>query len=249
MRDLIELTDVEEPAWPLVAADLDASAVHVDVLPVDPEGARASLLQMQITARSRLGALVLNCGGLVLDSGWLRVYGSPGPGPLTGPPALREVPSLADVNGFPERFDPLWRPRDGGLVVGHDVLGGVFVLNGAEPRAPGRPGEPGEMVYFAPDSLRWEALETGYGPWLTWLLTGGMEQFYETLRWSGWRAESGALTGTQALSFTPFLWSAEARRDLAATRRRAVPLAELLGVQRHFCQELDSVDPGFLGDV
>jgi hypothetical protein len=248
MRDLIELTDVEAPAWPLLSADLAASEVHVDVLPVDPERARASLLQMQITARSRLGALVLNCGGLVLDSGWLRVYGSPGPGAPSGPPGLRGVPSLAAVNGFPEGFDPGWRPR-GALVVGHDVLGGVFALNGADPQVSGRPGEPGEMVYFAPDSLRWEALGAGYGPWLAWLLTGGMEQFYETLRWPGWRAESGALTGSQGISVAPFLWSAEAKRDLAATSRRAVPLAELLGVNRHFCQELDSVDPGFLGDV
>ncbi|MFD5076103.1 DUF2625 family protein [Streptomyces sp. NPDC058371] len=248
MRDLTELIDVEEPAWPLVSAELATGEVHVDLLPVDPERGRRALLQLQITARSWLGGIVLNCGGLVLDSGWLRVYGSPGDDGPGGLPGVVALPSLAEVNGFPGHFDPAWRPRDA-LVVAHDVLGGVFTVNGPDPQAAGRPGEPGEVVYFAPDSLRWDALGTGYGPWLAWLLTGGMDQFYETLRWPGWRAETGALSGTQGLSFVPFLWSADARRDLAATSRRAVPLAELLGVNRDFCQELDSVDPGFLGDI
>jgi hypothetical protein len=185
---------------------------------------------------------VLNCGGLVLDSGWLRIYGSPDADDPTG------LPGLAEVNGFPARFDPTWRPA-GGLVVGHDVLGGVFVLNGPDPEAQGRPGAPGEVVYFAPDSLRWDALGAGHGAWLSWLLGGGTEQFYDTLRWPGWRAESGALTGTQGLSVVPYLWSAEARRDLLSTSRRAVPLAELLGLHRDFVLELDSIDTGFLGSL
>jgi hypothetical protein len=242
MRDLTELTDVEEPAWPLLAQEFSTSTVSHDLLPVDPDRAHASLLQLQVTARSRLGAFVLNCGGLVLDSGWLRVYGSPDAGDPTG------MPGLAEVNGFPAAFDPAWRP-EGGLVVGHDVLGGVFVLNGPDPEAEGRPGGPGEVVYFAPDSLRWEALGAGHTAWLSWLLAGGTEQFYENLRWPGWRGESGALKGTQGISFFPYLWSAEARRDLPATSRRTVPMTELLDLHRDSGQKLDSVDPGFLGDV
>ncbi|KAB1987926.1 DUF2625 family protein [Streptomyces triticiradicis] len=251
MREPSELTDVEDPAWPLLSEALAASRVSMEVPPVDPVLGRASLHQLQITARSWLGGMVLNCGGVVLDSGWLRIYGSPaGEEPPTGiPGGSTDLPSLAEVNGFPERLDPDWRPRDGGLVVGHDVLGGVFALNGADPKSAGRPGHPGEVVYFAPDSLKWEALEVGHGAWLQWLLTEGTDTFYDTLRWPGWRAESGALTGTQGLSVVPFLWSAEARRDLQSTSRRAVPLAEILGLHRDFALKLDGVDPGFLGDV
>ncbi|MFC9849354.1 DUF2625 family protein [Streptomyces sp. NPDC060223] len=243
MRDLTELTDVEEPAWPLLSEKLSTtSSVSLEVLPVDPAQGRGTLLQLQVTARSWLGALVLNCGGVVLDSGWLRIYGSPGEETPSGPPGL------AEVNDFPARFDPAWRP-EGGLVIGHDVLGGVFVLNGPDPEAEGRPGRPGEMIYFAPDSLRWESLEVGYSTWLDWLLTGGMDQFYDTLRWPGWRGESGALTGTQGISVSPFLWSADARRDLTATTRRPAPLAELLDLHRSSALKLDSVDPGFFGEV
>ncbi|MCX4916662.1 DUF2625 family protein [Streptomyces sp. NPDC060011] len=250
MRELSELTDVEEPAWPLLAKALDASGVSMEVLPVDPALGRASLLQLQVTARSWLGGMVLNCGGVVLDSGWVRIYGSPAEDASAGlPGGSTDLPSLAEVNGFPERFDPAWRPQDGGLVVGHDVLGGVFVLNGADPESVGRPGHPGEIVYFAPDSLKWEALEVGHGAWLQWLLSEGTDQFYDTLRWPGWRAESGALTGSQGLSVVPFLWSAEARRDLMSTSRRPVPLAELLDLHREFGLKLDKIDPGFLGDL
>ncbi|MFF6993530.1 DUF2625 family protein [Streptomyces sp. NPDC008313] len=240
MRDLTELTDVDKPAWPLLAAEISESRVSMDTLPADPSVSRDTLLQLQITARSWLGAFVLNSGGLILDSGWLRIYGSPEPG--------SGMPSLAQVNALPARFDPLWRPG-AGLVVGHDVLGGAFVLNGPDAKAAGRPGEPGEVVYFAPDSLRWEALGAGHDAWLGWLLSTGTEQFYDNLRWPGWRGESGALTGTQGLSITPFLWSADARRDLNATSRRAAPLSEILDLHRDYAHRLDSVDPGFLGDL
>ncbi|MEU8984226.1 DUF2625 family protein [Streptomyces sp. NPDC048309] len=251
MRDLTELTDVAEPAWPRLSEALATSGVSMDVLPGDPAQGRSTLLQLQITARSWLGAMALNCGGVVLDSGWLRIYGSPGAaaGPSTGlPGAPPDLPSLAEVNGFPERFDPGWRPP-GGLVVGHDVLGGVFVLNGPEPRSVGRPGGPGEVVYFAPDSLRWEALEVGHAAWLNWLLEDGTDHFYDTLRWPGWRGQSGQLKASQGITFFPYLWSAEARRDLPAASRRVLPMAELLGLHRDFATELDSVDPGFLGNV
>ncbi|WP_240529838.1 DUF2625 family protein [Streptomyces mangrovisoli] len=67
---------------------------------------------------------------------------------------------MATVNRFPVGPDAARRP-DGGLVVAYDVLGGVFAVNNADPGAAGRPDGPGEMVYFAPDSLRWEALGAG----------------------------------------------------------------------------------------
>ena len=98
------------------------------------------------------------------------------------------MPSLAQINDFPTVFDPQWSPTSG-LIVGHDVLGGVFALNGHDPAAVDRPGVPGQMTYFAPDSLEWEAMEMGHSTWLTWLLSGRLEKFYESMRWPGWREE------------------------------------------------------------
>ncbi|MEU3838731.1 DUF2625 domain-containing protein [Streptomyces sp. NPDC028635] len=239
MRELSQLIDVEEPAWPELRETLDTSPVSVEVLPLDDDLGSASILQLQVTARSYLGAVALHCGGLLVDGGWLRVFGSPVSGAAHG------VPSLARVNRFPEAFDPVWRPETG-LVVAHDVLGGVFALNGAAPAGAGRPGE---VVYFAPDSLRWEALGVGHSTWLAWLVSGALDEFYADLRWSGWREEVRTLNGKQGLSLFPPLWSREARQDIAATSRRAVSMGELLGVARDSCRQFDGVDPGFLGAV
>ncbi|MGA5125605.1 DUF2625 family protein [Streptomyces pseudogriseolus] len=76
MREINDLINVGDPAWPLLAQELSGTHVPVEVLPVDTEIARVSLLQLQISARSTLGGIVLNCGGLLVDSGWLRIFGS-----------------------------------------------------------------------------------------------------------------------------------------------------------------------------
>ncbi|MFE5718072.1 DUF2625 family protein [Streptomyces erythrochromogenes] len=240
MREIDELINVGDPAWPLLLQELSDTNVPVEVLPVDAESGRACLRQLQVTARSSLGGIVLNCGGLLVDGGWLRVFGAPGDAGPEAPPAL------AEVNALPPAFDPQWRP-EAGLVLAHDVLGGVFALNGSDARRAGRPGDPGEVVYFAPDSLGWEALGAGRSAWLSWILSGGLRKFYGGLRWDGWPDEVAALSGRQGLWFFPPLWSAEARRDLPATSRRAVPMAELLGLSRDSALRLDGTDPGFLG--
>lgn len=240
MREVHELINVDDPAWPALLEELSGTGVPVEVLPGDGEAGRAALRQLQITARSNLGGIALNCGGLLVDSGWLRIFGSPAGSDAAG------LPGLAEVNAMPATFDPAWRPG-AGLVVAHDVLGGVFALNGADPRAAGRPGEPGEILYFAPDTLDWTALGAGHSAWLSWILAGGLEEFYEDLRWDGWRGEVSALTGRQGLSFYPPLWSAEARRNLPATSRRAAPMAEILALTHDTSLQLDGTDPGFLG--
>ncbi|MFJ5779550.1 DUF2625 family protein [Streptomyces sp. NPDC093094] len=241
MREIDELVHVEDPAWPELREMLSASPVPVRMLPADVDEGRRCLLQMQVTARSALGALALNTGGLLVDNGWVRVFGG---GSVTG----AGLPSLAQVNRFPADFDPLWRPTSG-LVVGHDVVGGVFALNGGDPAAMGRPGAPGQMTYFAPDTLEWEAMETGHSGWLSWLLSGGSKTFYDGLRWPGWQEETSALAFSQGISVYPFLWSKEAHADLAATSRQSVPMREVIGVSADFARQMGPSDPGFLGDV
>jgi hypothetical protein len=240
MRELSELTDVADPAWPELLAMFDACPAPLTVPPADPAESRRGLLQLQVTARSILGGIILNCGGLVFDDGWVRVYGG-------GSGRDDVLPSLAQVNGFPEVFDPEWRTP--GLVVGHDVLGGVFLLNGADPASEGRPGEPGQMVYFAPDSLEWEALGVGHSTWIRWLLSEDVSGFYSHLRWDGWREEAAAAGMSQGITVYPYLWSKEAHEDLGATTRRAVPMREILGVAADFARQFGPAEPGFLGAV
>jgi Protein of unknown function DUF2625 len=111
-----------------------------------------------------------------------------------------------------------------------------------------RPGGPGEVVYFAPDSLRWEPMEDGYGSWLTWMFSGTFGRFYEGLRWPGWEAEAAALHPRQGLSVIPFLWSEQAHQDRAATSRRPAAVQELLSLHHEFLRQVPG-DPGFLGSI
>jgi hypothetical protein len=240
MRPLNELVDVDDPAWPDLLQRFAAASVPVRHMHADGHRGHACLARLQVTARSTLGALALHCGGLLLDDGWLRVYGGAA---AESPGAL---PGLEAVNGCPHDDSAWWRP-EAGIIVAHDVLGGAFALNGIDPAAIGRPGEPGEMVYFAPDSLAWEALDIGHTDWLRWALAGGLAEFYAGMRWPSWRTEAQALDPSQGISVVPFLWSEQAQQDLAATSRRPVPLGEVVALNREAAGQLNGVDPGFLG--
>ncbi|ANZ41395.1 hypothetical protein BBK82_40985 [Lentzea guizhouensis] len=235
MRDIAELVDVDDPGWPVVAEAVPSSCV---VLPPDEAACRATLLQLQVTARSLLGAVVLNTGGMVLHHGWLRVYGGSG----------GALPGLGEVNGFPAVVDPAWAPV-GGLVLAHDVLGGVFALNGMDCAAFGRPGEPGQVVYFAPDSLEWETFDGGQGAWLMWMLDGGVERYYEGMFWPGWQAEVAGLGLRDGITTYPPLWSKEGLSDVAGTTRSAAPMSSQLAFNAHTCGQLGLADPGPLGTV
>lgn len=239
MRDITELVDVPNPSWPVLIDDLATSFSSVVVLPPDPERCRRTLHQLQVTARSPLGAITLNTGGILVHEGWLRVYGGSGGGP-TG------LPGMAEVNGFPDAVEESWSPP-AGLIVAHDVLGGVFALNGMEPEQHGRPGNPGGVVYFSPVSMSWQDMEMGHGQWLTWLLDGGAASHYYDVLWPTWRAEVAELGLRDGLSVFPFLWSQEAQQDMAATTRKPVPLEEILGLHGEFCTQLGLAEPGELG--
>jgi Protein of unknown function DUF2625 len=214
-RPLHELTNVGEPAWPELEGHLRTSGVPVEILPIEPEHAARELHRIQVTVRSYLGALAFHTGGLLIDHGWVRVLG----GGHTG------LPSLADANQLPA--DPV----DGvlaDLLVGHDVLGGQFAVNGPDPAAIGRPGGPGQVCYHAPDSMEWESLEMGHGEWLLWLSSPGrLAKFYQSLRWTDWQDDATDLPLDKGISIFPPLWSKEAHDDLDATNRRPASIYEL----------------------
>ncbi|MFG2378789.1 hypothetical protein ACGFY9_45990 [Streptomyces sp. NPDC048504] len=96
MRELGELINVGDPAWPPFLAELSDSDGPVEILPAD------------------------------MDTG-----GSPDDAAHEG------FPGLAEINEMPPKFDPAWQP-DAGLVVVHDVLGGVFARAPARGRSAGR---------------------------------------------------------------------------------------------------------------
>lgn len=189
MRELTELIERDEPAWPEIEAAVAAAPYPVVVLPADPRRADEELVRLQVTTRSWLGAVVHRSGGLVIDHGWLRVFGSGD-----------EEHQLAGLGRMNDGVT-------GRVVVGQDVLGGRFAWT------------PPAIWYHAPDTLEWEDCELGYGEWLAAMIGGAATGFYEHLRWPDWRREVQACRLDQILDVYPPPWSQEGADIGAASRR------------------------------
>lgn len=207
-RTLDELISRDDSAWPLVEEWIATAKNRVEVLP-PAEDASESLISIQVTTRSPLGAIVFHTGGVLIDHGWLRLLGS---GHLRLP---RPLPSWNFSCGMQVSDTP-----PGCLLVADDVLGGFFALNG------GRFAPEGHTVwYFAPDTLEWEDTDKGYTDFLIWCFSGDLELFYTPYRWLGWQAEVSELPGDQAFSIVPPLFTAT--ESIEARNRKPVPVKEL----------------------
>jgi hypothetical protein len=217
MRELSELTQVDAPAWPMVQAWIAAANKPVEVLPREPSRAEETLLKLQVTTHAVLGAVAWETGGLLIDSGWIRVLSSG---------CERMTESLITWNHGDATAECVF--------VAYDVLGGVFALDGG---ALGH-GQ-GDAFYFAPESLDWEQCDCAYPGLLQFLLTGDLEKFYAGSRWPGWREEISRLSPDQGLSFIPPPWSAEGK-DLSRASRTPVSIRELFARELEASRELEA---------
>ncbi|GAA2391020.1 DUF2625 family protein [Dactylosporangium salmoneum] len=215
MRSLAELISDDRSAWAEIEASVTGSPYAIEILPTDPDRAASCLHRLQVGTASWLGALVYGTGGLVVDGGWLRVFGS-------GNPRRR----LADIHAVNEVFEPA------GLLVAQDVMGGEFVWRQGEAED-GRP----TIHYFAPDTLRWEDLTLGYTDWLYAMLGGALDQFYLSWRWTGWRDEVAACPLDNGIHTWPPLFSKEGK-DIESCSRHAVPMRELVSVKHDTADQL-----------
>lgn len=205
-RPLSELVNPAEPGLVLVRDWMSRATRPVELLPCDPARGKETLLSLQVTTRSPMGALAYETGGLLVDDGWVRVLGA----------SCDRLPrGLADWNRIGGD-----RRLPGALLVGDDALGGFFAVNGG-----GLRGRAGNVFYLAPDTLEWEELEMSYSDWLVWLFEGDVELFYEELRWSTWRDDVRKLGGEQGFLVYPFLFTNESA--IEEPSREPVPMAEL----------------------
>lgn len=180
-RSADDLRAAAHQAWPEIESLIAAAEVPVRVVQADARRRDAALAALQLTTASFLGAVVAECGGLLIDHGWLRMLGA-GAGGL---PGVHEANTI--TGSAPEM-----------LVIGWDVLGGRFAVNGG-----GLDAAPGDVCYWAPDTLQWTGLGGGYSAFLAWSLSTGLTDFYSTLRWPGWQAEVDSLPADQGLSLFP----------------------------------------------
>ncbi|MDO8145651.1 DUF2625 family protein [Isoptericola sp. 178] len=202
-----QLADVDDPAWPGLFERIDA-APGARALPISRAQGLHALEALQVTARSTLGALALNCGAIVADHGWFRVLGGGGDG----------LPDLATANQLSPDTNPA---PPSSLLVGYDVMGGRFAIDGG-----GLGVAPGEVCYFGPDTLQWNGLGGGHSAFVEAVISGTMGETFADLRWSTWQRDVEAVALDQGFSAYPPPFSEEGR-DVNRVSRRPVPLHEL----------------------
>ena len=220
MRSIEELAQVENPAWPYCELWASQSPNAVKILPGQADGGKQMLYRLQMTAGSMLGGIVLNCGAITVDHGWIKVLGSGVPG----------LPGVADVNGFPS-VPSETPPQLPGMIVAIDALGGQFAIDGG-----GLGVHPGEVCYWDPSTMAWVGLGAGHGALTEWLLTGDHTDFYADLRWDGWQDGAAALGIAQGISVYPFVWSQEFHTQKLF--RKAVPLSEIIDLNRTTAEQM-----------
>lgn len=211
-----------DSAWDAFAGWITQAGQRVRVLPVEPQRGLKNAHALGVTPRSSLWAMATNVGALFIDDGWVRVLGG-------GALGLRA--DLASWNGL--SATPTFATSPGLFVVGFDVLGGVFALDG------GAIGEGrGQVFYFAPDSLSWEPMGMGYTQWVEWLLTApkDVDAWFDGQRWPGWRDEVRPLDCDTAITAYPFTWT-EQGKDLSRTTRAPVPAVQVVSTAFGFARE------------
>ncbi len=210
MKTLQQLVD-PDPAWPLVRSWVEAAGDRVVVLPCVPEDGERTLLALQVSTQSTMGSLALHSGGMLVDHGWLRLLGAGHP---------RILGNLRDWNHLGAESLPGLERVPGALVVAHDALGGIFVLNGG-----GLEGPLGNVNYLAPDAAEWEDTDLGHSAFVHWALDGHLSGFYGDDRWPGFEEDVSVLQPHQAFMHSPPLW---APSDGGRRRRTVAPMRDVL---------------------
>ena len=120
MKPLADLINRTEPAWPMLQQWIAEATNRVEVLPpIDDATRNEALYQTQVTTRSPMGAVIYETGGLLIDGGWLRILGSGHPRLPRSLPACNRSRTYRN-DGVPPPF----------LLVGDDVVGGFFAIDG-----------------------------------------------------------------------------------------------------------------------
>lgn len=187
MKKLEELIDDDAKGWALVEEWLDAAKNDFEVLESDVNDSEDALVMLQISTESPMGAIVYETGGILVDHGWIRLFGGSSERLTRSLPAWNQGRSL-NVHGEHPPF----------LIVGEDVLGGVYAIN-----CSGLGKDYGKLYYFAFDTLAWEPMDLDYAEFVWWTLTGDLHDYYADYRWRGWEEDVKKISPDKVFVFDP----------------------------------------------
>lgn len=138
-----------------------------------------------------------NCGGIIIDN-WIRLYG------------------CGELNVV-EKNEMIINDYNFDIIMGEDVLGGVFAL------------KDNVVYYYAPDTLKWECLDVYYTNFMNWLINDpqNVNLFYKDFRWSTWKHDCEGLNITQGFSFYPLL---VLKYDIEQRSRKIININEIINI-------------------
>lgn len=73
---LDQLVYNNKETWELLQSWLKQSSINYEILDTTREKSEATLLNLQVTTKSTLGAIAYETGGILIDHGWLKILGS-----------------------------------------------------------------------------------------------------------------------------------------------------------------------------
>lgn len=222
MRKIEELMYKEENAWIMIQEWALEAKNKVKTLPNQGVDGENTLFKLQITNKSTMGAIALECGGILIDNGWLKILGS-GHDSISG-----NILSWNNLNGTKLEF-----PLEKAMIIAYDIIGGFYAINTGEFGS-----SMNTIFYFAPDTLEWENLEMSYTDFLYWAMNGDLDLYYKQFRWLGWEKDIESLDGNQGVAIYPYLWSSVSH-DIEKCSRKPVSMLELWGSQNEFANQIN----------
>ncbi|MEC4112702.1 DUF2625 family protein [Myroides pelagicus] len=197
MRKIKELIDPYNYGWTLLKQWIEQSTRQVNVLPIhSKEQTETALVETQVTTKSILGAIIYHTGGVIVNNGWIRIWGSGSETLNRSIPEWSKGKSFQTLNEVP-----------GYLVIADDVLGGLFCINGGT-----LGNDIGNIYYFAPDCLDFEPLEVTYSELINFFLLGDIDTFYQDFHWSTETDDLKKLSYDEVFNFMPPLWTKEGKQ-------------------------------------
>jgi hypothetical protein len=214
----------------------------VEILARDSARASRALYQCQLSTNTLLGSVIYNCGGILIDEGWIRILGS-------GSARLgRTVPEWNK-----EKLGVMRNEEAFYLLVADDVLGGLFAIKSA---AIEELETVGQVFYYGPNSLTWQPTGLSYSSFISYCFSGNLKDFYDGFRWKGWEEDVRAMDCSHVISCYPMLWTREglqlkANRKLLAIQAqwnfyqgKGKPAARQKGVAQRQPARKDYSSPG-----
>ena len=195
MRELNELINRNEDAITLIIDWKNNAKNEIQILENDSIKSKEALYKTQVSTRSPMGAIIFHTGGILINNGWIRIYGS-------GNEKLnRNLPDWNKGKTF-QNFGE----KPGHLLIADDAVGGFFLLNGGN-----LGNDLGKIYYLAPNNLEAEPLDLSYTDFINFCFNGNINDFYKDLRWKNWENDFKNLTTNEAFMFYPYLWSKEGK--------------------------------------